>query len=274
MNRALRATAIGVAAAVTLMAGAAAPALATGMATVAPSPRAPSQTQSARAKPTSAPRVRATAAARAGGAGTPAPAPRSLADIQAAGAKQASARAASLTAAISKVTANTYLSTPDRATILSILNGDLSGMNATAAAIAADTSVTQAAIDVKSIFTTYRVYAVALPQARFAAAADGLEASALPKLTAAEHKLSAALAGKYASKSTPALQSDLADMTTQIGAANRALSGLAAAALAVTPAAYNANQAVLKPFRQSLTTATTAVKQARADAKTVLAALQ
>ena len=49
---------------------------------------------------------------------------------------------------------------------------------------------------------------------------------------------------------------------------------LHAAALAVTPASYDANPAVLAPVRQSLTTASTAVKAARADAKTVLAALR
>jgi hypothetical protein len=237
MNRALRTTVVGAAATATLVAGAAVPALAAGTAAAAPTPRA-------------------------------------LAAIQSAGAQQSSARIASLTTAISRVTANTYLTNADRATILETLNGDLSGMKATAAAIAADTTAVQASTDLKSIFTTYRVYAVALPQAHFAAAADGLESSALPKLTAAQQKLSTALAGKYAAKSTPALVSDLADLTTQIGTANRVLAGLAAASLAVTPAAFNADPAVLKPIRQSLTTATTALKQAHTDAQTIVAALR
>ena len=237
MNLALRTAAVGTAAAIALVAGAVAPAIAAG------------------APPAS-------------------PAPRTLADIQTSGAKQTSERTASLTTAISKVTANTQLSSADRSTILATLNGDLAGMSTVASAIAADISVKQASTDFKSIFTTYRVYAVALPQAHFAAAADGLEASALPKLTAAEQKLSAALAGKYAAKSTPALQADLADMAKQIATAQASLSGLAANALAATPAAYNANHAVLTPVRESLATATAAVKQARADAKTVLAALK
>lgn len=237
INRALRTAAVGTAAAIALVAGAVSPAVA---------------------------------------AGTPAasPAPRTLAAIQAAGAKQTSQRTVSLTTAISKVTANTQLSSADRSTILATLNGDLAGMSTVASAIAADTSVTQASTDFKSIFTTYRVYAVALPQAHLAAAADGLEASAIPKLTAAEQKLAAALAGKFATKSTPALQADLADMTTQIATAQTSLSGLAANALAATPEAYDANHAVLTRVRQSLATATAAVKQARADAKTVLAALK
>jgi hypothetical protein len=235
MNRTLRATAIGAAATAALVAGVTAPAMA---------------------------------------AGTSTPAPRTLAEIQTAGAKQTAARIASLDTAIAKVTANTSLSSADRATILSTLHGDLTGMGTVASAIAADTSIAQATTDYRTIFTSYRVYAVALPQAHFAASADALEGTALPKLTAARQKLSDALAGPKASKSTPALQADLTDMTTQIAAAQQALSGLAAAALAVTPAAYDANHAVLTPVRQSLTTASAAVKAARADAKTVLAALR
>ncbi|MGV8977829.1 MAG: hypothetical protein ACOH17_07280 [Cellulomonas sp.] len=237
MNRALRTAAVGTAAAIALAAGAVAPAIA------------------ASTPPTS-------------------PAPRSLVDIQAAGAKKTSERTASLTTAISKVTANAHLSSADQSTILATLNADLTAMSTMASTIAADTSVKQASTDFRSIFTTYRVYAVALPQAHIAAAADGLEGSAIPKLTAAEQRLSAALAGKHAAKSTPALQADLADMTTQIATAQTSLSGLAAAALAATPAAYDANHTVLTPVRQSLATATAAVKQARADARTVLAALK
>ncbi len=235
MNRTLRTTAIGAAAAAALLAGATAPAMA---------------------------------------AGTSSTAPRTLAEIQAAGAQQTAARTTSLNAAIAKFTANRFLSSADRATILSTLQGDLTGMSTVASAIAADTSIAQARTDYRTIFTSYRVYVVALPQAHFAASADALEGTALPKLTAARQKLSDALAGPKASKSTPALQADLADMATQIATAQQALSGLAAAALAVTPAAYNANPAVLAPVRQSLTTASTAVKAARADAKTVLAALR
>lgn len=235
MNRTLRTTAIGAAATAALLAGVTAPAMAASTSTAAP---------------------------------------RTLAQIQAAGAKQTAARIASLNTAISKVTANTFLSSSDRATILSTLQGDLAGMSTVASAIATDTSVAQAITDYRTIFTTYRVYAVALPQAHFAAAADALDATALPKLTAARQKLSAALAGPKASKSTPALQADLTDMTTKIAAAQQLLSGLAATALAVTPAAYDANHAVLAPVRQSLTTASAAVKAARADAKTVLAALR
>jgi hypothetical protein len=199
---------------------------------------------------------------------------RSLALIQAAAAKQTATRIAALDAAIPKITSNVYLTASDRTTILATLNGDLSGLTTLAAKIAADTTAAEAETDYKTIFSTYRVFAVALPQSSYAAAADDLTDSALPKLVDAQKTLSALLAGPDAFKSTPALLADLTDMSAQIATAQQAITGVAAAALAVTPSEYDANHAVLSGSRQSVTTALAAVKLAGTDAKTVSAALQ
>ncbi|TXN29687.1 hypothetical protein [Lacisediminihabitans profunda] len=201
-------------------------------------------------------------------------APARLSAIQASAAAKTSARIASLNSAIPRVTANRALSDAERSTILGTLNADLAAMKSLAAKIAADTDAATARTDYASIFTGYRVYAVALPQAHFAAAADALTDTVIPRLTAAESKLAAALAGKYASKSTPELQAKLADMTTQIAAATAAADGTAARALAVTPSDYNANHAVMAPIRASIASAHAAAKLARADAKSIMAALK
>jgi chromosome segregation ATPase len=196
-----------------------------------------------------------------------------LAQIQAAGAAKTSARISSLTTAISTITANTHLTSGDKATILGTLNGDLAGMKTVEAKIAADTTRAEAAADYKTIFTAYRVYAVALPQARYTAAADNLSSVSVPRLTDVQHRLSALLSGKDSSKSTPALQADLADMNSQIATATTSLSGLAAESLAVTPAQYNANHNVLSALKQKLNSARAALKHAREDARTIVAAL-
>ncbi|HAM26568.1 MAG TPA: hypothetical protein DCP11_07625 [Microbacteriaceae bacterium] len=197
-----------------------------------------------------------------------------LATIQASGAAKTSARIASLNAAIPKVTANKSLTDADRSAILATLAADLDAMKSLAATIAADSDVATARTDYASIFTGYRVYAVALPQAHFAAAADAITDTVLPRLTTVESKLEAALSGKYASKSTPELQAKLTDMTGQIAAAKAAAAGVAAKALAVTPADFNANHAVMAPIRASIVSARAAAKLARADAKSILAALK
>ena len=204
---------------------------------------------------------------------TPSPG-KTLAAIQAAAKTKTSERITKLDAAIAKVNAAKGLTSGDRSTILGILNGDVAGMNTVEAKIAADTTMTSAAADFKTIFTSYRVYAVALPQARIAAAADRMTGTTIPRLTAAQTRLAAALAGKDASKSTPALQADLTDMQSKISAATSALNGVSASALAVTPADFNSNHSVLAAARSSVKTAVADLKAAAADGKTIRAAIK
>jgi hypothetical protein len=238
MNRIASTSLIGAAAAVALVAGSCAPAFADGTSTPAPS----------------------------GG--------KTLAVIQANAKVRTSARIGALDTAIAKITAAQDIGSSDRATILATLSGDVAGMNTVEAKIAADTTVATAAADYKTIFTSYRVYAVAIPQSRLAAAADRMTSTTIPKLTDAQSRLSAALAGPDVSESTPALLADLADMSSQITAAGTALEGIAARSLAVTPSAYNSNQSVMAPIRTAVTTAIADLKKASADGKTVLAAIK
>jgi hypothetical protein len=215
------------------------------------------------------------APAFADGTSTPAPsAGKSLAAIQANAKVKTSARITALDSAIAKVTAAKDMSDSDRATVLGTLNGDVTGMNSVEAKIAADTTVATAAADYQSIFATYRVFAVAIPQARLAGAADRMTSTSIPKLTDAQTKLASALAGPDASKSTPALQADLTDMSAKIAAATTALNGVAAQALAVTPSAYDANHSALTAVRSSVKSAIADLGIASSDGKTVLAAIK
>jgi hypothetical protein len=238
MNRILSTSLIGTAAAAALIVGTCAPAFASGTSTAAPS------------------------------------APKGLAAIQTLAKIKTTERIGVLNTAIVKINAATDITSSDRATILDTLNNDLAGMNTVEAKIAADTTAATAAADFQSIFTTYRVYAVAIPQARLAAGADRMTGTTIPRLSDAQSKLAAALAGPDASKSTPALQADLTDMQNQITSATGALGGVSAAALAVTPADFNANNSVMAPIRTSVTAAIADLKAAAADGKTVLAAIQ
>jgi hypothetical protein len=199
---------------------------------------------------------------------------KTLADIQKSASIKTTQRIGSLNTAIARINAAKDITDSDRSTILATLNADVAGMNTVEAKIAADTDVATAAADYKTIFTTYRVYAVAIPQARFAAAADRMTGGAIPRLTDAETKLAAALSGPDAGKSTPALQADLTDMQNQIAAATSGLNGVAAAALAVTPADYNANHSVLDSERNAVKSAIGDVKKAASDGKTILAAIK
>jgi hypothetical protein len=200
-------------------------------------------------------------------------APRTLAAIQTLATKATGARITALDKAIPKVTSNSALSSADRATILATLNSDLAAMQSLATKIAADTTAPQAETDYRTIFTTYRVFAVALPQASYAAAADDLTDTTLPKLTAAQKSLAALLAGPDSAKSTPALQAELADMATKIAAAQSTVNGISAAALAVTPSQYDADHQALAQIRQSVSTALADAKAAGTDGSSIVAAL-
>jgi hypothetical protein len=199
---------------------------------------------------------------------------KTLAQVQAAAVTTSAKETASLTKSITKVTSNTKVTSADKTTILGTLNADLAGIKTTESKVAGDTTLASATSDYKMIFTDYRVYAVAIPQAAYAVAADTATSTTLPRLTAAEQRLSTRLSGKGAAKSTAALQADLTDMTAQIGKAKTAVSGLSAAALAVTPAQYNANHSVMTSLKATVVTARTALKQARTDAKTIRTALK
>jgi hypothetical protein len=205
--------------------------------------------------------------------GTPPTAHSGLSAIQAAGAAATAKRITSLNTGIGKVNSTTTLSSADKATVLGTLTADLSGMQALQSKIAADTSASTAWTDYQSIFTGYRVYAVALRQSYIAAAADGLTDTAIPKLQSAAAKISALFASDP-SKATPELQAKLADMQAKTADAASKTSGLAAAALAVTPSAYNANHAVLTDDRAAARAALADSKAAAQDGRAIVAALK
>ncbi len=197
-----------------------------------------------------------------------------LESVQAAAKTATDNRATALNTAIAKLDAAKGINASDKATLVERLTADLVGMKTSEATVAADTTLVAASTDFKTIFTTYRIFAVAIPQARLIAGIDRATSIEIPKLTALQTKLAATLAGKDASKSTAALQSDLADMATQIAKANTELDGASAKVLAITPADFNTNKTVLTSARASVKTAENALTQARADHKAITTALR
>jgi hypothetical protein len=184
-----------------------------------------------------------------------------------------SVRLASLNAAISAVGTNRVITSTDRTTLLTTLNGDLSGLTALRQKITADTDATQARADYRTIFTGYRVYALALPQARYAAAVDDITDTVLPRLTDALKRLAALLAGSAADHNSADVQAAMTDLDKQILAITSTTTGLSASVLAFTPAQYNANHALLAGPRAQLRTARADVDAARKDIATVIGAV-
>ncbi len=197
----------------------------------------------------------------------------SLGEIQAAGATQTAKRITSLNTGVTRLTAKTTLTAADKATILSTLSADLSGMQSLQTKIKDDTTVATARTDYRNIYTVWRVYAVGLRQSYIAASVDGLTGTAIPRLQSAATKIARVLAAKP-SKVTPAVQKQLADMNAKIADAVSKTNGLAAAALAVTPADFNANHSVLTNLRATAQAARADTKAAAVDGRAILAALR
>lgn len=197
-----------------------------------------------------------------------------VAAIKAKAAAAISIRVGALQTAISDVTANKYLTDSDRSTVLGTLNSDLSGLNALAPIVQADTTVTKARSDYDSIFLDFRVFALALPQTRLAAAADDLTGTVVPHLTDAQSRLRALLSGKDTSKDNASVQAAMTDLGHQINAIDSATNGLSPSVLAYTPAEWNANRALLAQPRSDLVTARADARKARSDIRTVVAALK
>jgi hypothetical protein len=200
--------------------------------------------------------------------------PKTLAQVQAAVATGASKRTTALGKAIADVTKNTYLTSSDKSKLLSIVNGDLSSVKSDAAKVAADSTLTSAKADAKSMISGLRVFSVAIPQARIVAGADRLTGTTLPKSEKVVARVTAALSGKDSAKSTPAIQADLADLTKQIAAVKSGTASIASQALAVTPASYNANHGVMTSIKTTWKSVRADVKQARSDAKAIRTALR
>ena len=194
----------------------------------------------------------------------------SLSTIQRAGAEATDRRIDSLEVAIARVQGNDALTESNRAAILATLTSDLAAMNDLAGQIASDTTVTDAAADYRAIFTDYRVYAVALPQSLYAASADALTGSVLPRLQAVYDVLQAKVAGE----SDAEVEALLEDMEQKMQDAEAAAATIAADALAVTPAAWNADHTVLADIRAELRDATQDARDAARDARQIAQALR
>lgn len=197
-----------------------------------------------------------------------------LAAVQALAAAAIAGRQSALNAAIAAVNSNTFLTSTDKSTALATLTKDLSGLTALAPTIAADTTFEAAESSYLSIFTTYRVYALALPQTFYAAAADDVTTDVLPALTAGQTGLTVLLHTVDASKDTTTVQGLMSNLATELSDINSSSSGLSGSLLALTPAQWNANHALLSGPRSTLVTIGEEAAAVTSDESTVAADLQ
>ncbi len=179
------------------------------------------------------------------------------------------ARITALNNLSTRVSALKNVSAAEKANLAAQISTTINGLNSLKAKIDADTDVSVATTDMKSITGSYRIYALAIPQGYIAASADRINVIA---------GMLSTISVKLAARVTASQQATLDDMNAKIADAN------AKASLAVTATAslapdqgdkdkMAANTAALKAARANTKLATADLEAARKDAKAIIAAL-
>lgn len=170
------------------------------------------------------------------------------------------------------------LSAAEKATLTTNINSDINGLTTLKTKIDADTDLPILETDVKSIFTTYRVYAEFDPQTSMFAAADSLT-TATDRLTQLAAKLQARItqAGSNGNN-VSTLNNLLADMQNKLADAKNQYTSVQNNISGLTPSSYNSNptgvHATFTNSRTLLKTARTDLQGAMQDAKQIVAGLK
>jgi hypothetical protein len=198
---------------------------------------------------------------------------QSLSAAQALATARINGRLATLHALKLAVTDAAHLTGADRSALSTLIDSDLSGLTALHDKIPAETTVAAVRADDTAMVDDYRVYLLVAPKVHLANAFD-IEAAA----EAALQKVHDALAAKVAAApggGTAGEKSQLADLQSQIQAAQQASAGQVSTLLAIQPGAdATAIHNALSPLVSAAKTTRKDLLQARADAKQLRAELK
>ena len=182
-------------------------------------------------------------------------------------------RLATLHALALAVQDSKYLAPAEQATLSTQISSDLSGLTALRTKVSAETTVAAVRSDETAMVDDYRVYLLMAPQARLteALAAETDAASTLQKVYVALSDL----LPKQSGGGTSEQKSELADLQSQIIAAQAAIGDEVAAVLAIRPGPdANSIESALAPARSAVKTARADLLKARDDAKALRGSLK
>ncbi|MGH9008880.1 MAG: hypothetical protein ACRDYF_03430 [Acidimicrobiia bacterium] len=163
------------------------------------------------------------------------------------------------------------LSDANRSALTTQLQEQINGLTNLSARIQGDTDEATLRADAQRIVTDYRVYVLTIPKARGVVVAD-IELAAADRLAKLADRLATAI--DQAKEDTTEAQEDLALMRSKLAAVAAAVPPIPAELLALQPAGYPANHAVLEQARQSLRTSRSDLADASSLARRVIADLK
>jgi hypothetical protein len=158
-----------------------------------------------------------------------------------------------------------------RAALTTQLQDQINGLTGLSARIQGDNDEATLRADAQRIVTDYRVYVLTIPKARGVMLAD-IELAAADRFTKLADRLATAIG--QAKGDTTDTQEDLAQMRGKLAAVAAAVPPVPAELLALQPAGYPANHAVLEQARQSLRTGRTDLADASVLARRVITDLK
>jgi len=168
-----------------------------------------------------------------------------------------------------------YFTGDDQSALDGRLRSDAAGLSTLGGQIASDTLARTAFADYVKVFAQYRIYALVDPVVHFVRATDVLDSAVVPRLTAAQRTLRALLKQEQqGGRDVSAAAGPMKDLGEQIHVVSADTNGLSAKLLAMAPADWNANPAILAQPLSALQGARVAVGRAVQDARAVEAVLQ
>jgi len=182
-------------------------------------------------------------------------------------------RITSLSSLVTRLGNMKHLTAAQIASFTNEVNAEISNLTTLKTKIDADTDLTTLKADVKSIVSSYRVYALFLPQINILAAADRA-LTIVAEFSALETKLQTRIQEvQAAGKDVTSLQTTLTDMQSKITDATNQAQSIISMVTPLTPDGYPGNRTTLQSARGAFKTIYADFVAARKDAKTIMQAL-
>jgi hypothetical protein len=201
-----------------------------------------------------------------------------LARIISRGDAAISERLASLDALNTRVQAMVNVSANLKANITSEVQTNESGLTALKVKMDADTDVPTAINDEKSIYNSYRIYALVIPRGYVVASADRID-TIVGMMTAIAGKLQTRInSDPHASTSVAVLASALSDIKAKLALATNEATAASGGVVSLVPDQGNqtllqSNTAAIKSSRSDIASAVQDLQAARADIRTIIKGL-
>lgn len=202
----------------------------------------------------------------------------SLSSIQQKADQLITERLTSLNNMLTKINSMTRLSASQKTQLTTNINTDITGLTNLKIKIDTDTDVATALTDMKSIYTTYRVYAEFMPQTGMLAASDALTKS-IEQLTLLATKLQTRISSASAAgNDVTTLNTLLTDMQNKITDAKTQATNAQNNVTNLTPSDFNASRSGVrgdfKNSRSWMAVARNDLRQAIQDALKIIKVLK